>query len=121
MPVDVARELLGDALLRVVIRDGVDVLTAVHAGRLASDVQRTAIQVRQRGRCLRPTCSGAIAEIDHVIGFPITGATALDDLGGLCKFDHLAKTLHGHSYRRCEHGWMWIRADGVIERDHSPP
>lgn len=121
VPVDVARDLLGDALLRVVIQDGVDVRTVVHAGRLASDVQRTAIEVRQRGRCARSTCGRAIAEIDHVTGFTITGATPLDDLAGLCRFDHLAKTHHGHTYRRCEHGWTWILPDGTAERERPPP
>lgn len=121
VPVHVARDLLGDALLRVVIHDGVDVHTVVHAGRLASDVQRTAIEVRQRGRCVRPTCSRPIAEIDHVTGFTITGATPLDDLAGVCRFDHLAKTHHGHAYRRCEHGWLWVLPDGTIERERPPP
>jgi hypothetical protein len=121
VPVDVARDLLGDALLRVVIHDGVDVLTAVHAGRLASDVQRTAIQVRQRGRCARPTCNHRIDEIDHVRGWIITRATSLEDLGGLCRFDHLAKTHHGHSYRRTELGWVWTRPDGTEEHERPPP
>lgn len=121
VPVDAARELLGDALLRLVIQDGVDVRTAVHAGRLASDVQRTAIEVRQRGRCVRPTCGRPIAEIDHVTGFTITGATPLDELAGVCRFDHLAKTHHGHSYRRCEHGWLWVLPDGTAEREPPPP
>jgi hypothetical protein len=121
VPVDVARDLLGDALLRIVITDGVDVLTAVHAGRLASDVQRTAIQVRQRGRCLRPPCSHGIDQIDHVTGFCVTGAVTLDDLGGLCAFDHALKTNHGHVYRHGDRGWEWHRPDGVIEYERPPP
>jgi hypothetical protein len=122
VPVDIARDLLGDALLRLVITDGVDVLTAVHAGRLASDVQRTAIEVRQRGRCARPTCGRAIAEVDHVTGWTITGATSLSDLAGLCRFDHLAKTHHGHRYRRVATGtWEWVLPDGNVERERPPP
>lgn len=121
VPVDVARALLGDALLRIVITDGVDVLTAVHAGRLASDVQRTAIQVRQRGRCARPSCGRGIDQIDHVTGFCVTGAVALDDLAGLCSFDHSLKTDHGHVYRRGERGWEWHRPDGEVEHERPPP
>ena len=121
VPVSIARELLGDALLRIVIRDGHDVLTEVHAGRLASDAQRTVIQVRQRGVCARPTCARPIAEIDHTKGFPITGATAIDELAGLCTFDHRAKTLHGHTYRRTERGIEWTRPDSVVEYERPPP
>lgn len=122
VPVSVARDLLGDALLRIVIRDGVDVRTVVHAGRLASDVQRTAIQVRQRGRCARPTCPRPIDEVDHVTGFTVTGATSLHDLAGLCRFDHVAKTRHGHAYRRSGVGrWEWVLPDGTVERERPPP
>jgi len=121
VPVDVARDLLGDALLRVVIVDGVDVRTVVHAGRLASDVQRTAIQVRQRGRCARPTCGRPIDQIDHTTGFTITGPVTLDDLAGLCSVDHLLKTSRGHRYARTANGWEWHRPDGAVEREHAPP
>ena len=121
VPVDVARDLLGDALLRIVITDGVDVLTAVHAGRLASDVQRTAIQVRQRGRCARPPCARGVEQIDHVTGFCVTGAVPLDDLAGLCAFDHALKTHHGHVYRHGERGWEWHRPDGEVEYERPPP
>lgn len=119
--VSAARDLLGDALLRVVIRDGVDIRTAVHAGRLASDAQRIAIQVRQRCRCARPTCHRGIAQIDHITGFVVTGATPLHELGGLCKFDHLAKTLHGHTYRHGDRGWEWHLPDGTVEYERPPP
>ena len=121
VPVDVARDLLGDALLRLVIVDGVDVKTVVHAGRVASEAQRIAIQVQQRGCCLRPSCARPVDQIDHTIGFPITGSVTLEALGGLCAGDHLLKTSGGHSYQRGEHGWEWIRPDGVVERDHDPP
>jgi hypothetical protein len=119
--VKVARDLLGDALLRVVIVDGVDIRMVVHAGRLASDAQRTAIEVRQRGRCLRPTCHRAIAQVDHTRGFPITGATTLDDLGGLCHHDHNLKTLEGHTYSHGPHGWEWHLPDGTVEYERPPP
>ena len=121
VPVDVARDLLGDALLRLVICNGTDVLTAVHAGRLASDVQRTAIEVRQRGRCARPTCDRPIDQIDHITGFAVTGAVSLADLAGLCCLDHHLKTVGGHTYRRGAHGWEWHRADGTIEHERPPP
>jgi hypothetical protein len=73
VPVSVARDLFGDSLLKVVIRDGTDIRTVVHAGRTPTAKQRTAILVRDGGRCVRPTCDRPIAEIDHTIDWAAPG------------------------------------------------
>jgi hypothetical protein len=120
--VSAARELLTDGLLRIVIRDGVDILHVTHAGRCASDVQFTAIQVRQRGACVKPSCRRPIAQVDHIKGYAVTGATSLDDLGGLCRFCHRLKTTEGHTYRRNDDGSItWTRPDGTEEHERPPP
>lgn len=116
-----ARQLFGDALLSIVIRDGVDIRTVVHCGRSANAAQRTAIFVMQRGRCLRPTCERRIAEYDHTDDWVRTRHTTLDELGGLCAHDHRLKTHHGHRYRRGARGWEWHRPDGVVEYERPPP
>jgi hypothetical protein len=122
VPVEVAREVFGDALLRIVIRNGVDIRTVVHTGRVASAVQETAVLVRDGGRCVRPRCDLPISEIDHCAGFTVTGQTTLDDLAGLCGHDHDLKTRGGHTYRRERDGRVtWRRPDGVEERDRPPP
>lgn len=107
MPLAVAREIFGDALLRIVIRDGVDIRTVVHAGRTANALQETAVLVRSGGRCERPSCGLPISEIDHTNDWVRTHQTTLDDLAGLCGGDHDLKSLDGHRYTR--------RADGTIE------
>jgi hypothetical protein len=122
VPLDIAREVFGDAVLRIVIRDGVDVRTVVHTGRTASAVQETAVLVRDGGRCRRPRCDLPISEIDHVEGFTKTRQTTLDDLAGLCAHDHDLKTRGGHSYRITAEGRVeWTRPDGVTEYEHPPP
>ena len=116
------RELFADALVRVVIRDGVDIRTVVHAGRLANALQETAILVRDNGRCRRPRCDLPISEIDHTAGYTNTRQTTLDDLVGLCGHCHDLKTRHGHTYRVNEHGHLeWTRPDGTIEYERPPP
>jgi hypothetical protein len=121
VPVDVAREVFGDALLRIVIRDGVDIRTVVHTGRTASTLQETAVLVREGGRCARPTCGRPIAEIDHIEGFARTKQTTLDDLAGLCAHDHDLKTLDGHTYGRLDDGAIeWRTPDGAVERSRPP-
>lgn len=120
--VTAARELLTDGLLRIVIRDGTDVLNVTHAGRCGSDVQFTAIQARQKGTCLNPTCRNRIDQIDHTEGFTITGATALDELGGLCLRCHGLKNKQGHTYRREPDGtFTWIFPDGTEAHERPPP
>ena len=122
VPVEVARRVFGDALLRIVIRDGCDIRTVVHTGRTANALQETAVLVRDGGRCVRPRCPLPISEIDHITGFSATRTTTLDDLGGLCGHDHDLKTRHGHTYERLADGRIrWRRPDGTIEEDRPPP
>jgi hypothetical protein len=122
VPVDVARDVFGDALLRIVVRDGVDIRTVVHTGRTASAVQESAVLVRDGGRCVRPRCGLPISEIDHTVGFNATHATTLDDLAGLCGHDHDLKSRQGHSYERDADGRVrWRRPDGTVEDDRGPP
>ena len=105
VPLSVARELFGEALLKVVIRDGTDIRTVVHCGRQPTAAQRTAIFVRDGGRCVRSTCDRKIEEIDHVEPWVETKHTTLDELAGLCAADHDLKTHRGHAYRRTANGW----------------
>lgn len=122
VPTQVARQVFGDALLRIVIRDGVDVRTVVNTGRTASAIQETAVLVRDNGRCRRPRCDLPISEIDHVTGYEMTRTTTLDDLAGLCGRDHDLKTYGGHRYRFDSNGFVeWTRPDGVIEYERPPP
>lgn len=121
VPVDVARELFGESLLKIVIRDGVDIRTVVHAGRHPNAAQRTAIFVRDGGACVRPTCRRPMAEIDHTDDYRWTKHTTLDELAGLCRHDHRLKTLEGHRYRHGRRGWEWHLPDGTTEYQRPPP
>lgn len=120
--IDAARELFGDALLRIVLRHGVDIRTVVHAGRTANALQETAVLVQQHGRCARPGCSLPISEIDHTIDYSTSGITTLDQLVGVCGHDHDLKTRHHHTYHREHDGTItWIRPDGTEEHERPPP
>ena len=121
VPVETARAIFGDALLRIVIRDGVDIRTVVHARHQPSAVQETAVLVRDGGRCVRPSCGRPIAEIDHIEEYASTRRTTLDELAGLCTADHDRKTYGGHRYERGARGWEWHRPDGGIEYERPPP
>lgn len=121
VPVEIARDLFGDALLRIVIRDGADIRTVVHTGRTANALQETAVLVRSGGRCERPTCDQPVSEIDHTRDWARSRVTTLDDLAGLCGADHDAKTRLGHTYRRgADNVVTWVRPDGGTEMARAP-
>ena len=122
VPIEIAYQLFGDALLRIVMSNGVDVTTVVHAGRTANQIQETAVFARQKGRCGRPFCGLPISEIDHCNDFISYGPASLEHLLGLCGHDHDLKTRHGHTYRRESDGSItWIRPDGTEEHERPPP
>jgi hypothetical protein len=121
IPVAVALDLLGPDGLKIAILDGVDVKTVVHYGRHPTAAQRTAIFIRDRGRCVRPTCTHPLDEIDHTREWSATQQTLLEDLAGLCRHDHDLKTHRGHTYRHGPNGWEWTRPDRTIETERPPP
>jgi hypothetical protein len=111
IPVRVARELLGDALLHLVITRGRDVATVVHLGRGPNVAQKIALLWSQ------PTCSRAgcdqpwtFAEVDHRTPWAETHQTSLPDLDRLCRHDHRLKTNDG-----------WALVTGHGKRDFVPP
>ena len=99
VPVSVARDVFGESLLSIVIRRGVAVQTVVHTGRVATEVQRTALFVQQLGRCIDDGCDRRMAEADHITPYTIVRETALPNLAGRCRPCHRRKTL-GESYER---------------------
>jgi hypothetical protein len=111
VPVRVARTLLGDAVVHLVITGGKDVASVVHRGRGPSAAQKLALLWTQ------PTCSRAgcdqpwtFAEVDHRTPWAATHRTELDDLDRLCRHDHRLKTHHG-----------WALVAGRGKRDTVPP
>ena len=94
VPVAVARRLLGEALLRLVITKGVEVRNVTSLGRGPTAAQKIALLWEQ------PVCSvqhcgrRARLEADHVFGaeYAKTKHTRLDELDHLCDQHHDKKT-----------------------------
>jgi hypothetical protein len=122
VPVSVARELFPGSLLKVVIRDGVDIRTVVHTKRRATAEMLTGLFVRDGTlKCCRPSCGRPAVQIDHTADWAKTFETRVDQLAGLCWHDHDLKTNHGHTYRHGPRGWEWHHPDGAVEYEHPPP
>jgi hypothetical protein len=110
IPATVARELLGDAILKLVLTKGVDVANVTHLGRNATIAQKVALWW-QSPMCTREGCTRTQRlENDHRTGWTNTHRTRLDDLDRLCDHDHHLKTHYG-----------WALITGTGRRPMVPP
>jgi hypothetical protein len=104
VPVTVARELLGDAVLKLVITRGVDVCNVTHLGRGPTAAQRIALAWTSAG-CTVEGCARTRVEYDHRLDWKDTRHTRLDELDPLCAYHHDLKTrlrwalISGHGKR----------------------
>jgi hypothetical protein len=111
VPVAVARELLGESVLHLVVTRGQDVASVVHLGRGPSAAQQIALLWAQP-QCARLGCdqTWTHAQVDHRTPWAATHRTVLDDLDRLCPFDHHLKTHEG-----------WALVAGTGKRLMVPP
>jgi 5-methylcytosine-specific restriction endonuclease McrA len=108
IPVSVARAMSQDAILKVLVTKGVDVLTVAHAGYTIPAHLRSALEVRDP-TCIVPGCDIRWKlEIDHRNSFSRTRVTKLEDLARLCRWHHHQKTFLGYTYRGGPDTWQWI-------------
>lgn len=109
IPVSVARQLLGDSILKLVITRGVDVRNVTHLGRGPTAAQRVAL-LWTSPHCSAEGCHRTHVQIDHRIPWAETRHTRLDELDHLCSHCHDLKTIHG-----------WALVAGTGRRPLVPP
>jgi hypothetical protein len=120
LPVATATGLLGEAWLRLVVRDGVDVASVTHLGRHVPAHVRSALEARDP-LCVVPGCGSAqLLEIDHWdTPFAAGGETRLANLCRLCRHHHRLKTHHKHRLVGGPGRWRWL-LPGEREEDAPP-
>ncbi len=108
VPVATARALLGEAFLKLVLTDGVDVHAVVHFGRSVPAHLRSALEARDP-RCVVPGCGETrLLEIDHWrVPFAQGGPTTLDNLCRICRAHHRKKTHQGFVLDGGPGNWRW--------------
>jgi hypothetical protein len=108
VPLATAVHEMGEAILRVVISDGVDVTTVCHLGRAVPAHIRSALEDRDRS-CVVPGCDVAKGlEIDHYqVAFHHDGPTELWNLARLCHWHHYLKTHGGYALSGGPGEWEW--------------
>jgi hypothetical protein len=107
--VEAATELLSEASLRYVIREGFDIKTVTTLTRDVAACIEAALIVRDR-TCARPGCAKRLGlETDHRdVDFSDDGPTELDNLVRLCPQCHDLKTYGGWRLEGEPGAWKWI-------------
>lgn len=113
IPVPVARRLLGDAVLKLILTRGVAVANVTSLTRVPTQAMRYAL-LWTSPTCSVEGCSRTIVEYDHVHGaeYATTSHTRLAELEPKCPGHHDLHTLHG---------WERIRGPGkqpMVPPDH---
>ncbi|HJU97274.1 MAG TPA: DUF222 domain-containing protein, partial [Jiangellaceae bacterium] len=83
IPVSAARDLLGQAIVKLVITNGVDVANITHLGRGPTAAQKIAL-LWTHPTCAAEGCHRRRIEYDHRTPWSQTRHTRLDELDGLC-------------------------------------
>ena len=89
-------DLLGDAFLTAIIKDGTDIKTVSHFGRHINAKLRTALMVQGRECDIEGCGARGYLEIDHAHEHAKRGPTSLSNLGWLCSHHHRLKTTGWH-------------------------
>jgi hypothetical protein len=109
VPVRIARELLGESILKLVITKGVDVVNVVHLGRGPTAAQKIAL-LWSSPKCSNIECSRMRVEADHNPPSVETKHTVLGELDHLCDHEHDLETNQG-----------WSLVEGTGRRAFVPP
>jgi hypothetical protein len=121
VPVDTARELMGDALCHLVITNGIDVTTIAKLGRTALPAAlRTALDERD-ATCVVPLCDATTGlETHHIVEVSDQGPTALSNLAKLCSHHHDLRHHGGFTLAGGPGHWQWIPPGGEPDPPDQP-
>ena len=126
VPVSVARDALGnDAMVKLVITKGVDVLNVTHIGRTRRAHVQSALDWTY-DECGIVDCHRQVAiEWHHTKPYRTTRHTKLEELGPLCKFHHALVERDGYTlHQRPDREWDLIpphRPETDARDDRAPP
>src|SRR6266511_2098487 len=122
VPVAVARDLLGDALLKIVITDGVDVLNVTHVGRTRTAAVQTALEWLFTECGVVDCHQRDHLEYHHTNPYRDTKVTRLRELVPLCPHQHDLVEHRGFTLqRRADGEYDLLPPDNADEDERGPP
>jgi hypothetical protein len=95
VPVTMARAMLDDASVAVLVRDGDDIRAVSSPKRTIPTKLRRAVEARYPTCGVKACANDQFLEIDHVVPLADHGCTELDNLWRLCSHHHRLKTYGG--------------------------
>jgi hypothetical protein len=96
VPVETARGYLGEALLTILVKKGIDVTTIAHDGAKAMPIAvRRAVLARDQ-ECVVETCSAPTSQVHHLDWRSHGGKHSVHNCRGLCDWCH--KLVHYQGY-----------------------
>ena len=109
IPVERARQVMGDALVKLVITNGVDVPAICRLGRAIPVAVMEALMERDP-TCVVPGCDVAVhLQVDHwQVDYGKGGPTRWSNLARLCIFHHRLKTHQGFRLNGGPGNWEWV-------------
>jgi hypothetical protein len=116
VPVALARELIDDAILELVVTRGIDVTTVVSDSRYVRKALRIALEERDKV-CVVPGCNASDPlERDHWrVDYSKDGPTELDNLARICPWHHDLKTHRGYRLDGPPGQWRFLSPDEVAK------
>jgi hypothetical protein len=108
VPLATATNAIGNAVLKVIVTDGVDVKAVANMKRAIPARLQTALMERDE-KCVVPGCDVARGlENDHYqIDFIKDGPTEMWNLCRLCRWHHYLKTNSGYTITGGPGDWEW--------------
>ena len=110
VPVATARELLGDALLTILVKRGVDVTTIAHDGNAAMPIAVRRAVLARDPECVVDVCAAPTSEVHHVRWRSDGGEHSVENCRGLCKWCHALVHYHGYALEPNGDGTFHLRA-----------
>lgn len=95
VPVSTVRQIVGDAFVKFVIRDTVDVKSVCHVGRTIPAHVRTALEERDP-TCVLCDCAFGLEMHHWREDYAVCRTTSVDGLARVCKFHHDLITYDGY-------------------------
>ena len=121
IPVSVARELLGDAILKLVITKGIDVINVTHLGRSATVAQQVALWWKSAACTVLGCPRTQRLQNDHRLEWVKTKRTRVDELDPLCKHHHDLKTRNNWALVEGEGPRPMVPPDDPRHPNYKPP
>jgi hypothetical protein len=120
VPVATARALMGDALLTILAKKGVDVTTIARDGTTTMPIALRRAVVARDSECTVDICSAATEEIHHIEWRSDGGEHSVHNCVGLCGWCHDLVHYHGYTLEPNGDGTCHLRAPPESRSSVSP-